>query len=256
MVWKKDPNSAEVDHEDIEESDDGDDGQRRGANQRRSDGICQAIGLIRDGYVSSRNTRSSFAREALRGSWVYLPLDQRSETTSHQKWHEVWLQCFQQCTNCGSWFISDFFTNYTFTNFSIIFITGFRIYVNRYTENPAPERSGSTSVKLRWDPLRETTQTENKNKNGESEEVQRDISHELLDWPQEFKEIWLMKVLQQNLGRTQSREVKTLPSHLINFQRSCDQKWNQVLSFEDETYKGFLQETYLQSCPERKIWVI
>ena len=53
MVSKKDLNSAEFgDHEDIEESDDGDDGQRSGANQRRSDGICQAIGLIRQSYVS------------------------------------------------------------------------------------------------------------------------------------------------------------------------------------------------------------
>ena len=48
------------DHEDIEESDDGDDGQRRGANQRGSDGICQAIGLIRQSYASWRNSRSSF----------------------------------------------------------------------------------------------------------------------------------------------------------------------------------------------------
>ena len=32
-----------------------------------------------------RNTRSSFTREALRGSWVHLPLDQWSKTTSHQK---------------------------------------------------------------------------------------------------------------------------------------------------------------------------
>ena len=31
-------------------------------------------------------------------------------------------------------------------------------------------------------------ETENKNKNGEHEEVQRDISHELLDWLQEFRE--------------------------------------------------------------------
>ena len=29
---------------------------------------------------------------------------------------------------------------------------------------------------------------------------------------------WLMKVLQQSLGETQSREVMTLPSHLMNFQ--------------------------------------
>ena len=59
---------------------------------------------------------------------------------------------------------------------------------NRYTENPVPERSGSTSGELQGDPLHETTETENKNKNGESEEVQRDISHELPDWLQEFKE--------------------------------------------------------------------
>ena len=54
MVSKKDLNSAEFfeTEEDIEKSYDGDDGQRRGANQRRSHGICQRIGLIRDGYAS------------------------------------------------------------------------------------------------------------------------------------------------------------------------------------------------------------
>ena len=53
-VSKKDLDSAELDgdHEDIEESDDGDDGQRRGANKRRSDVRCQRIGLIRHGYAS------------------------------------------------------------------------------------------------------------------------------------------------------------------------------------------------------------
>ena len=52
MVSKKDYLSSVGDHEDIEECDDGDDGQRRGANQRRSDGIRQRIGLIRHSYVS------------------------------------------------------------------------------------------------------------------------------------------------------------------------------------------------------------
>ena len=60
--------------------------------------------------------------------------------------------------------------------------------VNRYTENPVPERSGTTSGELRGDPLHESKETENKNKNGELEEVQRDFSHELLDWLQEFRE--------------------------------------------------------------------
>ena len=40
--------------------------------------------------------------------------------------------------------------------------------------------------------------------------------------------IWLMKVLQQSLGETQSKEVKTLPSHLMNFQWSREQKWNRL----------------------------
>ena len=34
------------------------------------------------------NSRSTFLAETLRGSWVYIPLDQRSKTTSHQKWQE------------------------------------------------------------------------------------------------------------------------------------------------------------------------
>ena len=49
MVSKSDLNSAELD---IEEADDGDDVQRRGANQRRSHGICQRKGPIRDSYAS------------------------------------------------------------------------------------------------------------------------------------------------------------------------------------------------------------
>ena len=60
--------------------------------------------------------------------------------------------------------------------------------VNRYTENPVPERSGSTSEELRGDPLHESTKTENKVNNCESEEEQRGISHELLHWLQEFRE--------------------------------------------------------------------
>ena len=43
--------------------------------------------------------------------------------------------------------------------------------VNRYTENPLQERSGSTSEELRGDPLQESTETANKNQNEESEEV-------------------------------------------------------------------------------------
>ena len=53
MVSKRDLNSSEWETmRTSKKSDDGDDGQRGGANQRRSHGICQRIGLIRDGYAS------------------------------------------------------------------------------------------------------------------------------------------------------------------------------------------------------------
>ena len=68
-----------------------------------------------------------------------------------------------------------------------------------------------------------------------------------------------MKVLQQSLGETQSKEVKTLPSHLMFFQWSREEKWKRVwvtqclhaisegpklrYLLEDENNKGFLQKT-------------
>ena len=58
--------------------------------------------------------------------------------------------------------------------------------VGRYTENPVPERGGSTSEEPRGNLLHESTETENKNKNEGREEVQSDLLHELPDWLQEF----------------------------------------------------------------------
>ena len=45
--------------------------------------------------------------------------------------------------------------------------------VNRYTENPVPERSGNTSEKLRGDPLHETTETEKMGKQEKYKEIYR-----------------------------------------------------------------------------------
>ena len=50
--------------------------------------MCQTIGLDCQSYASWRNSRCSFLGETLWGSWVYVPLDQRSKTTSHQKRQE------------------------------------------------------------------------------------------------------------------------------------------------------------------------
>ena len=49
MVSKRDLNKTELETmRTSKKSDDGDDGQWRGANERRGDGTCQRIGLIRD----------------------------------------------------------------------------------------------------------------------------------------------------------------------------------------------------------------
>ena len=160
--------------EDIEKSDDGDDGQRRGANTRRSDGIYQRIGLIRDSDASWRNTRSSFSREALRGSWVSMPLDQRPKTSSHQKRQENWLQHIKVCSISSPWCIYEFLYN-AHTNFFISFITGFCIDVKPNAENPIPERSGSVSDELHGTPLQKPVETENKNGR---EEVRSDLLHD------------------------------------------------------------------------------
>ena len=67
--------------------------------------------------------------------------------------------------------------------------------VSRYTENPVPERSGSTSEELRGNPLHRSTETENTNENEGREEVQTDLLHDLPDWLQVFREKWWMKVV-------------------------------------------------------------
>ena len=59
---------------------------------------------------------------------------------------------------------------------------------NRDVEAPVSERNRGMNEELRGDPLHNFTETENQNKNKESNEVQINISHELPDWLQEFRE--------------------------------------------------------------------
>ena len=56
--------------------------------------------------------------------------------------------------------------------------------VNRYTENPVRNRSGSVSEELRGNPMHRPTETENTNKNEGHEAVQSDLLHDLPDWLQ------------------------------------------------------------------------
>ena len=100
--------------------------------------------------------------------------------------------------------------------------------VSKYTENPVPERIGSTSEELRRVPLHKPTETENHNKNGGREQVQSDLMHDLPDWLQEFKENLVDERSPSELRETLSLDIETLPVLLMNYQWSREQKWSQV----------------------------
>ena len=67
------------------------------------------------------------SREALRGSWVYPPLDQRSKTTCHPKLQENQLQYSELRTILCPW-PGDEFLYFIFTCFFNIFIAGNRTH--------------------------------------------------------------------------------------------------------------------------------
>ena len=125
--------------------------------------------------------------ETLWGSWVYIPLDQRSETTSHQKKKENWLQYFKLCAIRSPWFINEFLYN-AHSYFSIIFITGFRICCQQIHRKSSTRKKwkyewGATGKPSAW------TNRNRKHKSNEGrEEVQTDLLHDLPDRPQDFRE--------------------------------------------------------------------
>ena len=98
--------------------------------------------------------------------------------------------------------------------------------VNRYTEHPVPERSGSTSEERRGDRCMNPQKPKTKIKMVNQKKYKEIYRMSCLIGYGNSERIWLMKVLQQSLGENQSKEVKTLPSHLMNIQWSREQKWN------------------------------
>ena len=132
MVSKRNLNSAELgDHEDIEKSPTMV-MTASGEVQTREEGTenVKELDLSGDGYASWRNSRSSFSREALRGSWVYLPLGPAVKKTHlTKKWHEDWLQYVELCAIRGSWFINELLYNAHIPDFFIIDIAGSDIFI-------------------------------------------------------------------------------------------------------------------------------
>ena len=192
MVSKRDFNSAELigDHEDIEESDDGDDGQRRGAN------------------ASWRNTRSSFTWEVL----GYRPLDQWSETTSHQKSQTDRMQHGQLRTIRDPWSIDEFLY-FIFTCFANIFIAG---YCDQHGKIQQQKE-----VKLR---VRSHGETRRVNQQKPKTQIKMETTRNYKvnycrmcrNGYRISRRIWWIRMF---------NHINTLPALLINYQWSREQKW-------------------------------
>ena len=188
IVSKRDLNSAELETMRTSRSpNDGDDGQRRGANKRRSDGKRQATELFVK-VMLLEEAPAVLSRETLRGSWVFLHWIS-GQKTSHPKKGKRF-DCIK--SNFVPFVVLGLSASSSSTAPSpfspSVSSQDSANDVNRHTGNPVPESSVSTSGELRGDPLHESHRNRNQ-KNGESEEVQRDTSHELPEWLQEFREI-------------------------------------------------------------------
>ena len=101
------------------------------------------IEFIRDGYASGRHICSSLTREALRRSWVYIPLDQQSKTTTHQRWQENRLQHSELRTDrCRPWFF-DRLVKLSYTYISNIITAGTICMKTKITRAPCRKRTSA-----------------------------------------------------------------------------------------------------------------
>ena len=138
MVSKKDHNSGELETmRDIKKSDDGDDGQRRGANKRRSDSVCQALDLFVKVMLLEKTP-------------AVLCLGKLCEGFSHhwisgQKPHLIRNGKRIDCnvSNCVPFVVPGLSASSSSTTPSLTSPSSsskdFVLDVNRYTENPVPE---------------------------------------------------------------------------------------------------------------------
>ena len=100
--------------------------------------------------------------------------------------------------------------------------------VRRYAENPVTERSGSTSEELRGNPLHQSTERVNKNKNEGAKKYKEIFRMTYRTGCRSSDKFCSTKVLQQSLGEALRPRIKTLPVLLMNYPWSREQKWNQA----------------------------
>ena len=190
MVSEEDLNSAG-----FKESDDGNDGQRRGANEESGDDICQTIGLIRQSYASSRNSRSASigGNSAMNigvritGKTVRIHISSRMAReliAIYQTMYHLWFLESQRVLPQQRLHLPRHHLHLKSQHRLTVIHRKTEMLRLQYPEGI--ERG--MNEELRGDPLHDSAETEKQNKNRESEEVQREKSHELPDWLQELRE--------------------------------------------------------------------
>ena len=182
--------------------------------------------MTANGEVQWRNSRSSFSREALRGSWVYLPLHQRSKITSHQKWQENWLQYIKLCaTRCLVYRRVPLHHPHL-----LLRHLHHRILHLTSADTPKIQYPKEMEVRARsYGKTRCTNQQKPKIRNKKDAKKYKAIYYtncRIGCWCSE--RIWSMNVVSQSHGEIQSLDIETLPILLMNYQWSREHKWAQV----------------------------
>ena len=151
------------------------------------------------------------------------------KTTSHQKWQEDWLQKNKLCAIRSPWLIEEILYN---AHNLLLHHLHVRILYSTATDTPKILYPKEVEVRVRsHGETRRTNQqkTGNTNKIEGPEEIQSDLSHNLPDWLQEFRE----KLVDESspsepLGNPTPKDQDTFPVLVINYQWSREQKWTPV----------------------------
>ena len=121
--------------------------------QTKEEADSQRIGFLRDHKASRRYTVSSFTRKTLRRSRVELPLDQWSETTTHQKKAERYNVTWRTSHHS----LSLVYRQASSSSFSPTSPTSSSQEAVTPTQHPASMRSKSMSDEVRGDSSRGPT---------------------------------------------------------------------------------------------------
>ena len=160
-----------------------------------------------------------FPWETLWGPWVCIPLDQRSKTTSHPKrakeliaiyriMHHLWFLVYRQVLPQLHLHLLLHHLHHRIP--CLMSTDTLKIQYQKEVEVRV-ESFGETRCMKPQKP-------KTKIKIGNRKKYKKVYRMNCLIGDRYSGKIWLMRALQQILGETQSKEVKTLPSHLMNFQ--------------------------------------